>query len=246
MLFDAVASAADILWPRKCLVCGRILLGKERSLCIRCLSDLPLTGFPAQSRNPMSAVFNRLVRDGSSGSYSPYSYAAALFYYGKDGDGYSSVTKALKYNGDVASGRLFASMLAREMARSPHWSDLSGVVPVPLHWTRRWKRGYNQASVIGSEIAREFGIPLERNLLRRVRRTASQATLSTAEKAQNVEAAFKASCPSEEMRHIVIVDDVFTTGSTLYACWKALREVTPPDVRISVVTLAVVQERLPE
>ena len=194
----------------------------------------------------MSASFNHLVQDGLDGEYRPYSYAAALFYYGKDEGGYSSITKALKYRGDFATGRFFAEMLADKMAEASHWQDVTGVAPVPLHWTRYWKRGYNQASVIGRVLARRLGVPMLPGLLTRCRRTASQATLSSASKEGNVSSAFNAAAPPPGSWHILIVDDVYTTGSTLHACYEALRAVTGPDVRISVATLAVVQERLPE
>ena len=245
-MIDAAASAADLLLPRHCLVCGRLLGREERPLCTLCLSDLPLTGFPGLARNPMSASFNHLVQNGLDGEYRPYSYAAALIYYGKDEGGYSSITKALKYRGDFAAGRFFAATLADRMVEAAHWQDGTAVVPVPLHWTRYWKRGYNQAAVIGQVIASRFGIPMLPGLLSRRRRTASQATLSAESKEGNVSSAFKATAPPQGMRHILIVDDVYTTGSTLHACYEAFRAVTDVSVRISVATLAVVQERLPE
>ena len=118
------------------------------------------------------------------------------------------------------------------------------IIPVPLHWSRRWKRGYNQAEEIASGVAAEAGVPLRTDILYRCRRTTTQTKLDIEGKARNVAGAFalrKGSIPSDTMpRHILLIDDVFTTGSTLHACFVALREVFPAGVRISVATLGFV------
>ena len=121
------------------------------------------------------------------------------------------------------------------------------VVPVPLHWTRRWQRGYNQAEVIGRELASALGAAFEPALLRRVRRTRTQTRLSATERAGNVSGAFKVSERAARrvlapgLPEILLVDDVFTTGSTLAACYNALRKAFGDSVRISVATLAYVE-----
>ena len=133
------------------------------------------------------------------------------------------------------------------MASGSLWTDTDMIIPVPLHWARQWKRGYNQAEVIAAAIASETGVPLRTDILKRRRRTRTQTKLDIEGKARNVAGAF---CVSEDaavifrgggnIRHILLVDDVFTTGSTLYACFRALRSVFPPSVRISVATLGFV------
>jgi ComF family protein len=112
------------------------------------------------------------------------------------------------------------------------------VCPVPLHWTRRFTRGYNQAEVIGREVARVLGVPFEPRLLRRVRRTGTQTKLSPEERAANISGAFAVRKSIASPLQILLVDDVFTTGATAAACAAALREAFGPEVRISVATLA--------
>ncbi len=116
---------------------------------------------------------------------------------------------------------------------------------MPLHWLRRWKRGYNQAEVIAGQVAGRLGCVCMPDMLRRIRRTSTQTRLSGEKKRSNVTGAF--AVPERfrsqaALRHILLVDDVFTSGSTLAACHAALREVFGLRTRISVATLAFVGE----
>lgn len=291
-LMDIGSAVGDIFLPRTCVVCGKRLLLRERFLCLPCAADLPLTYFWTVDHNPMADQFNALIErrlsaavpSGSSvatGSSSaagllsaaePYARAAALFYYNSQAP-YRKIPQALKYQGAVRSGRHFARMLGRHLAGSSLYADVDLVIPVPLHWTRRWQRGYNQAAVIAREVASALGVPMEERLLRRRRRTRTQTRLTVEQKAANVGGAF-AVRPRRLARlfhafrpeplpgaavsgtdsgllfpgrlHLLLVDDVFTTGATLEACHAALRAafsaagIGPGRIRISVATLAFV------
>ena len=321
--------------PRVCLVCGRELNLRERFLCLPCSMDLPLTRYEKWEHNPMADKYNLRINQSLSGSSDPtvsldpvtvtpdqigglpepYQRATALFFY-RRGSGYDRITQSLKYGRNFAAGRHFAAMLGRLLRDSPLFSDVDLVVPVPLHWTRRLRRGYNQAEVIAREIARELGrggaagghsdrpagagklgengsfpegarreVAFAPRLLRRVRHTRTQTRVSSGSdsssdssleaRARNVAGAFavqrvytltyfaegmfkkgpKTHIPSavsprvctedkqkgispQEIHHILLVDDVCTTASTLAACHSALRTVFGPGIRISVATLA--------
>ena len=279
-------SLGDLLLPRVCAVCGRPLLACERHLCLECEAGLPFTRFESVRHNPMADKFNALVEAPE------YVRAFALFYYQA---GYQNITQEVKYRRNFGIGRWFGRLLGERMAPSVILSAPSvilsvseesspslTVVPVPLHWTRRWKRGYNQAEVIGRELASALGAAFEPALLRRVRRTRTQTRLSATERAGNVSGAFKVSeraarrviagfeadakgsrvqitgnlhpdslispfpgvnqgCFAPGLSEILLVDDVFTTGSTLAACYNALRVAFGDSVRISVATLAYVE-----
>lgn len=233
-------AAWDLVLPRRCVVCGRKLLLEERDICTCCLADLPLCRYASQERNPMAGRFNaaieRLRTDDSP--FEAYSRAAALFFYQ---DGYQEITPSLKYGRNFAAGRHFAHMLGHQLAQSPLYLDVDCVVPVPLHWSRRWRRGYNQAEIIAAEVAVALGAKMDSGLLKRCRRTETQTRLDREGKALNVAGAFKAASRREKISHILLVDDVFTTGSTLAECHSALRRVFPSPVRISAVTLALVE-----
>ncbi len=262
-LKTSLSAIADLVLPRVCAVCGRSLLLRERHICLGCLADLPETHFCTLGHNPMADKFNAVIAEDD---YEPYAYAAALYYYSSD-NGYAKISQALKYRRDFEAGRYFARMLGRRLAASPLFEGVDTVVPVPLHPTRRWRRGYNQAEVIAVEVASALGAECRPELLRRVRRTATQTRLSGEEKLRNVSGAFavrpgsiagvpgrrcrhgSASDPETRdapasPRHILLIDDVFTSGSTLAACHKALRAAFGPEsTRISAATLAYVGGR---
>lgn len=239
-LKTSLSALLDLVLPRVCLVCGRPLLPRERHLCTECLADLPETHYAPLGHNPMADRFNARIQ---VDEYEPYAYAAALFHYRAE-SGYKKIPQALKYHRNFSAGRWAARLLGGRLAASPLFADVDLVVPVPLHWSRRWRRGYNQAAVIAREVARALDAPCSERLLRRRRRTRSQAHLPGREqRAANVAGAFALrQGRAPQARHILLIDDVFTTGATLAACHDALRRACSPQVRISVATLGVVGE----
>lgn len=248
-MFRLLSSLADFMFPRTCMVCGRELMASETDLCMICRADIPLTRYFGMKRNPMADVFNARIQETveESGRCEAYAFATALFHYSSE-SGYASITRELKYGRALGEGRRFARILGNELASSPLFKDVDLIVPVPLHRRRLWERGYNQAEVIASEICSCLpGARLEKRLLERVRKTRSQATLHSHERAGNVRGAFRvreacagvAQTSGSSPRHILIVDDVFTTGATIAECHRALREVFDPQVRISAATLGV-------
>lgn len=237
----------DLAMPRRCVVCGEKLMLRERFICLECLSDLPLTHYWQLSHNPMADKFNariqedldRAFEDNATVTSEPYAYATALFFYNSE-SGYKKICQHLKYHAGIASGRYFAAKLGRFLARSELYRDVDVVIPVPLHWTRRRSRGYNQAEIIARELAAALGASLRTDVLVRARRTRTQTRMSVASKADNVSGAFAVRNHCLEAHHVLLVDDTFTTGSTLDACRCALRRDLPASVRISVATLAFV------
>lgn len=259
----AMAATADIILPRYCTVCGHRLLSAEQFICIYCLVEFPFTHFWKLEHNRMADKFNEMIQsetepqraaedepdnEEESQGREPYGYAAALFMYRGDAP-YRKIQYRLKYNGDIACGRFFGKMLGDRLAGSGIFSNADVVIPVPLHWTRLWQRGYNQAEVIAKEIAGCLGASLRSDILVRSRKTKTQTKLDVESKRENVRNAFSVrpdSIPAiAAAEHIILVDDVFTTGATICECFLALRRAakeykTKQKTRISAVTLGFV------
>lgn len=239
---DIFPALADIAAPGICICCGA---GSEEPVCGKCLSDLPYTRYWLYEANPMADAYNIKLNSWLS-SYEPYAQACALFSYeplsagGELNRGYAAISRELKYYRVFSLGRQFGSMLGRKLLESDRFRDVDTVVPVPLHWTRRFSRGYNQAQIIAGAVADELGARLRTDLLVRERRTGSQTSRSSEQKAANVKGAFRARAGASP-KHILLVDDVFTSGSTLSECHRALREEYPWPVKISAATLASVK-----
>lgn len=230
---------ADLLMPRECLVCGRELGAEERHLCIWCAADLPFTYNWERVHNPMADEFNAVLeRHRADGEKMDYAHAAALLLYHHENP-YKRIPQALKYGYQLRAGRYFASMLGRRLAGSEAFTGVDTVIPVPLHPWRRWRRGYNQAEVIAGRLARSLGATLRPRALVRARRTRSQTRLDAEARLQNVRGAFRLRRPFPAS-HVLLVDDTFTTGATLAACYEAVRAGLGPAVRISIATLSLV------
>ena len=232
-LIPAAKGLRELFFPRRCVVCGKFLGMDERDLCGACLEELPLT---YQWDIVQNAAFERLARRFDVED------AAALFFFGAESD-YRKILYGIKYGGRKRLGRQMGALLGTYLAKSRAFSGCQAVVPVPLHPLRRWKRGYNQAEEIAKGIAQAMGLPLETHLLRRSRYTKTQTKLSGAAKSRNVQGAFRtdpcraAALHAAGVHHLLLVDDVLTTGSTLAACATSL---LASSFRLSCTTLAFV------
>jgi ComF family protein len=144
----------------------------------------------------------------------------------------------LKYKGKREIGTYLGSRFAADLSRS-NWADgIDIIIPVPLHRTKQAQRGYNQSMVIAEAMAKEQGIVAVDNILRRIRDTETQTNKTRAERTENMTGAFKIDDPmSLRGKHILLIDDVLTTGATLEACAHALHMVA--DVKISIATIGI-------
>lgn len=251
VLRDEGKAVADLLIPRECAICGRTLLTDERHLCIHCEADLPLTGFWERRNNPMSEKLNAKLQKNRTrmennelqyGKAMKFSYAAALFFYHSENK-YRRIPQRLKYLGDIQEGQYYAGLLGKFLKDSVLYKDIDMIIPVPLHWSRRWSRGYNQAEVVAREIGMATGAPVRTDILERRRRTRTQTVLDPEAKSRNVMSAFSVKSrvrPTEDVGHVLLVDDVFTTGATMAACMDALQDCFGCGTRISAATLGFV------
>ena len=236
-------SLADFILPRECAVCGRRLLPGEKYLCLCCMADLPLTYFSSQIRNPMADLYNAKF---DAEEYEPYQRAAALFYYSAVAGGapeqrrYARIPQEVKYHRNFKIGGYFSSLLGKSLSEGGLFDDVDAIVPVPLHWTRLYRRGYNQSEIIARGIALAFpGAEVKTDLLYRTRKTRTQTAIHSAlDKRENVLGAFGVMPCAKSYKHILLVDDTFTTGATLAECHNVLRKALGGEVKISAATLA--------
>ncbi len=237
-------AALDLVLPRTCVVCGTPLSLGEEHICLVCDMDFPYTHFELCSHNRMADYYNERLCEKTEDEYVPYQWAIALMSY-HSGSDYSRIPWALKYNSNLACGRFFARRLAEKIRFTPWLEDVDLIVPVPVHRIRRYKRGYNQAEVIAREVGRCLNVRVESRILVKSRYTKSQVKVDTASRAGNITGSFRLSRNGagalKDACHILLVDDVFTTGSTLSECYKTIRTVLDGTVRISIATLACVE-----
>ena len=223
-------SLVRLLFHERCAVCGEPLSPGEEAVCTLCRVTAPLTGYAAQPENPLWVRCNELL---------PVCRAAAYLFF-RQGSGWQRLIHGFKYRGQWRTARLLGAWFGRELRASGLYDDVDAVVPLPLHPLRRLGRGYNQSEYIAQGIAAQLGVPVERTAVQRIRHTAEQALRTHRERAANVAGAFAVRRPERIAgRHLLLVDDVLTTGSTLLTCAEAMLQAAP-DCRISIAALAVV------
>ena len=187
----------EFLAPRSCVFCGEPSEGGEQSICTGCFADLPWNEVPV---SPTPGIFEASI---------------AMLHYSFPVD---VAIKALKFRRKLFYAPAFAEILCAAKPLLP--PDIDAVLPVPLHWRRKALRGFNQATEFTRPIAKSLGVPLVRNV-RRKRATPFQSGLDAAERARNLRSAFTITRP-DPRTHVLIIDDVVTTGATARALAKLL------------------------
>ena len=221
----------NLISPDACVVCGCRLGVEEEVMCTSCNLHLPRTFFAAQGLdNPMARRFWGRI---------PIERAAALFYY-EAGSEVSSIIYQLKYNGRPDIGEVMGRMTAEEFAASGFFEGIDLIIPVPLAKKRERQRGYNQSECVARGVAAATGLPVVSNAVKRISFTESQTHKSLRERMENVEDAFRLTGKVNlQNRHVLMVDDIVTSGATICSCVKSM--VAESDLRVSVLSLGVVK-----
>ena len=217
----------DLISPRSCPVCGKRLSVNECVLCASCHLHLPLTGFEQSPLdNPMARLF--------WGQF-PVERAAALFFYQPQAP-VSQLVYDMKYRGRPELGEHLGAITARHFAAAGFFEGIDALVPVPITRRRQWQRGYNQSLEIARGVSSFTHIPVWQHVVSRARFHESQTRKHVWERLRNVEDAFQLRTPDKIAgRHILLVDDIVTTGATIIACGSELAKA--PGVKISVMAL---------
>ena len=202
-----------LLFPDLCCGCGAYLYQGETQLCTNCIYKLPYTDHHLHLENSAARqLWGRL----------PCNAVMSLFYF-KKGARAQNVIHNLKYKGRRHLGTKLGSMIAERLLISPAYAEIDLIIPVPLHPSRERERGYNQSLCIAKGISAAMHIPVNSVSLLRKKATGSQTKKSRYNRFENMQLVFSIADPAAHQdRHILLVDDVITTGATLEACGIAL------------------------
>ena len=224
-----VDDLGSLIYDDGCIICGRSMGGELGSICLKCRFEMPTTRYLYTSNNPIKEHFEMIA---------PIVEASSYLYFKTD-DKWRKMIHRLKYRGEWRLGVTFGEMYGAELKASGLYDDIDLVVPVPLHIMKYLKRKYNQSEYIAEGIAKELGVKVDRRTLYRRRNNPSQTRQHATDRWLNVNDLFAVRNPEKfRDKHILLVDDVLTTGATLSACLYALhRDV--PTCKVSIATLAV-------
>ncbi len=218
----------NLIWPDVCEVCGCTLVKGEKVICLGCRLKLPRTNLHTQE---FSLIHHRLA------GRVPIERAAGYFYYYRS-DSFTRLIHAAKYNGRPNVARYLAREYAGEIKNDGFFSGIDLILPVPLHRFKLWKRGYNQTEYLARGLKDATGIAIGSNLVA-TRGHSTQTRKGSYMRWLNTRNIYDVVHPGElEGKHILVVDDVITTGATLLACCEAIHR-SAPTATISVLTLAV-------
>ena len=217
---------SHLFFPNVCLICGRELLEGETGACLGCLYKLPRTDHFIDPDNPVEQLMAGRI---------PFERIATFCVYSKGGR-LQPLIHALKYRHREDVGVMLGRLFGQDMAGSDFLRSIDLLVPVPLHPKRLKSRGYNQAEAIAIGLSQATSLPISTGNLVRVVNNPSQTQQTRTQRWENVKGIFDVTDPNAfSDKHLLLVDDVITTGSTLEACGAALLECN--RLRISVATL---------
>ncbi|MBA3827818.1 MAG: ComF family protein [Taibaiella sp.] len=225
----ALKSLINLFYPTLCEGCGKPV-GDSIVLCIGCSAELPLTGFATIPDNETAMRFAGRVH---------LANAMSLAWFTNDGL-MQHLLHGLKYTGKKKNGLHIGRLIGDALNEAGWADDIEALIPVPLHQRKEALRGYNQSLVLCKGIAEITGLQIHSDALCRVKYTESQTHMTREERIMNMEAAFKVVQPEKIIgKHILLVDDVVTTGATLEACALALLSVAGVQVSIATAAIAV-------
>jgi len=221
-------SLFHVVFPHVCDGCGSDLLNIESRLCIRCIASLPETNFEQHASNPVEKTFwGRML----------FVNASAHFYFTKESL-IQHLMHQFKYKGNKELGLQLGRMMGYAIKSSNRFNSIDGLVPLPLFPFKEKKRGYNQAAVLCEGMAEILSLPIFNNVITRPQHTETQTKKGRIERWRNIEGKFFLKDPQAiNNKHLLLVDDVVTTGATLEACGNEL--LSAENVRLSLATLCI-------
>ena len=216
-----------LFYPHICSGCGAALMKGEEVICLGCLADLPKTNYHHLLENPVFQIFIGRANINFATSFCRFDKGGRL----------QHLLHLLKYKGSREVGNKLGLIFGYELTQSQSFKDIDAIIPVPLHPVKEKKRGYNQSTEICIGLAASMGKPMITDGLIREISNSTQTRKGRFERWENVSGIFKVNHPEKlKNKHLLLVDDVITTGATLEACCHPLLEIS--GVKVSVATIA--------
>ena len=210
---DIIRDFVSLIYPNYCAACADALVKGETLICTRCASQMPQTNYHLDADNPLK---NRLV------SRINIRYAMALFRFSKSGR-VQGILHSLKYKQQPELGVMLGNLYGDRLAEAGLKTAFELIIPVPLHSSRRRKRGYNQSAKFAEGLAQMLGIPFSDDIMERKIKTETQTRKTKLNRWQNVNEVFEVrNSDCVQNKNILLVDDVVTTGATLEAAGQCL------------------------
>lgn len=216
-----------LFYPHVCSGCGSDIIENDNLLCLHCISHLPHTNFASHPNNPIEKIFIGRIE---------LANAHSEFYFNKGGL-MQTLIHELKYKGNKEMGFYLGKLMGQSLLESDRFKGVDALIPLPLFADKEFKRGYNQATLLCDGISEVMNIPVVASVVVRRKSTETQTKKRRTERWQNVEESFAAVNPAQlRGKHVLLVDDVVTTGATLEACGAVILKI--PEVTLSILTLA--------
>lgn len=222
----ATAPIFHLFFPHICLGCGSDVIDKDNFICLQCINDLPHTNFAMHANNPVEKRFWGRI---------PLTSAMSEFYFSKESI-IQNLIHEFKYKGNKKVAHFLGNRIGKSLLNSNRF-PVEAIIPLPLFEKKEKQRGYNQSELLSFGISEVMNVPVIKNNVIRTVYTETQTKKGRLERWTNVEKVFAVKEPGQlNGKHLLLVDDVITTGSTLEACAKKILEVE--DVLLSIATLA--------
>jgi len=226
-LQNYLSDFSHLFFPHNCLGCGSDVLDDEQMLCTQCFTELPETGFFAQPNNTVEKIFYGRV---------PLTKAGSAFYFTKNSL-LQNIVVELKYRNNKDAGLLLGHLTGYQLQQSKRFDDVDVMVPLPLNPKKEKQRGYNQAALIAKGISEISGIPVNTTAVKRAVFTETQTHKDRVSRWQNMQDVFVVdNAAALTGKHVMLIDDVVTTGATLEACAQKILQV--PGTTVCIVTVA--------
>ncbi len=219
-------SFLHLLFPHVCSGCGSDIISRENTLCMQCIAQMPETNFHLYTNNPVEKIF---------GGRLPLVNATAQYYFTKESL-MQHLMHQIKYRGNTELGRQLGRLIGKDLQQTDRFNEVDALIPLPLFPAKEKRRGYNQATILCEGIAEVMNKEILKDVIVRTQHTETQTKKGRVERWQNMEGKFELINPGKiKNKHVLLVDDVITTGATLEACGQEILKAG--DTKLSIATL---------